>query len=58
MFKQMLLNGYYDGFDNIVDSDLDKFIQGVGMLNSPINNKVSDNIVIVPSFKSNQLVCF
>ena len=28
----MLLNGYYDGFDNIVDSDLDKFIQGVGML--------------------------
>ena len=58
MFKQMLLNGYYDGFDNIVDSDLDKFIQGVGMLNSPSNNKVSDNIVIVPSFKSNQLVCF
>ena len=58
MFKQMLLNGYYDGFDNIVDSDLDEFIQGVGMLNSPSNNKVSDNIVIVPSFKSNQLVCF
>ena len=49
----MLLNGYYDGFDNIVDSHLDKFIHGVGMLNSPINNKVSDNIVIVPSFKSN-----
>ena len=49
----MLLNGYYDGFDNIVNSDLDKFIQGVGMLNSPINNKVSDNIVVVPSFKSN-----
>ena len=49
----MLLNGYYDGFDNIVNSDLDKFIQGVGILNSPINNKVSDNIVIVPSFKSN-----
>ena len=49
----MLLNGYYGDFDNIVDSDLDKFIQGVGMLNSPINNKVSDNIVIVPSFKSN-----
>ena len=49
----MLLNGYYDGFDNIVISDLDKFIQGVGILNSPINNKVSDNIVIVPSFKSN-----
>lgn len=49
----MLLNGYYDDFDNIVDSDLDKFIQGVGMLNSPNNNKVSDNIVITPSFKSN-----
>ena len=49
----MLLNGYYGDFDNIVDSDLDKFIQGVGMLNSPSNNKVSDNIVIVPSFKSN-----
>ena len=49
----MLLNCYYDGFDNIVNSDLDKFIRGVGMLNSPINNKVSDNIVIVPSFKSN-----
>ena len=49
----MLLNGYYDDFDNIVDSDLDKFIQGVGMLNSPNNNKVSDNIVIMPSFKSN-----
>ena len=49
----MLLNGYYDDFDNIVNSDLDKFIQGVDMLNSPINNKVSDNIVIVPSFKSN-----
>ena len=49
----MLLNGYYGDFDNIVDSDLDKFIQGVGMLNSPNNNKVSDNIVIVPSFKSN-----
>ena len=49
----MLLNGYYDGFDNIVDSDLDEFIQDVGILNSPSNNKVSDNIVIVPSFKSN-----
>ena len=49
----MLLNGYYDDFDNIVNSDLDKFIQGVGMLNSPNNNKVSDNIVIKPSFKSN-----
>lgn len=49
----MLLNCYYDGFDNIVDSDLDKVIQGVGMLNSPNNNKVSDNIVIMPSFKSN-----
>lgn len=49
----MLLNCYYDGFDNIVDSDLDKVIQGVGMLNSPSNNKVSDNIVIMPSFKSN-----
>ena len=42
----MLLNGYYGDFDNVVDSDLDKFIQGVGMLNSPSNNKVSDNIVI------------
>ena len=49
----MLLNGYYDGYGNIVNSDLDKFIQGVGMLNSPSNNKVSDNIVIMPSFKSN-----
>ena len=49
----MLLNGYYDDFDNIVDSDLDKFIQGVGMLNSPNNNKVSDNIVIKPSFENN-----
>ena len=49
----MLLNGYYGDYDNVVDSDLDKFIQGVGMLNSPSNNKVSDNIVIVPSFKSN-----
>ena len=49
----MLLNGYYGDFDNVVDSDLDKFIQGVGMLNSPSNNKVSDNIVIVPSFTSN-----
>ena len=49
----MLLNGYYGDFDNVVDSDLDKFIQGVGMLNSPSNNKVSDNIVIKPSFKSN-----
>ena len=49
----MLLNCYYDGFDNIVDSDLDKVIQGVGVLNSPSNNKVSDNIVIMPSFKSN-----
>ena len=49
----MLLNGYYGDFDNIVDSDLDKFIQGVGMLNSPSNKKVSDNIVIMPSFKSN-----
>lgn len=49
----MLLNGYYDDYDNIVDFYLDKFIQGVGMLNSPSNNKVSDNIVIMPSFKSN-----
>ena len=53
----MLLNGYYDyyygDFDNVVNFDLDKFIQGVGMLNSPSNNKVSDNIVIMPSFKSN-----
>ena len=49
----MLLNCYYDGFDNIVDFDLDKFIQGVGMLNSPSNNKVSDNIVIMPSLKNN-----
>ena len=49
----MLLNGYYDGFDNIVDFYLDMFIQDVGILNSPSNNKVSDNIVIVPSFKSN-----
>lgn len=49
----MLLNCYYDGFDNIVDSDLDKFIQVVGMLNSPSNNKVSDNIVIMPSLKNN-----
>ena len=43
----MLLNGYYNDYDNIVDSDLDKFIQGVGMLNSPSNNRVSDNIVII-----------
>lgn len=42
----MLLNGYYGDFDNIVNSDLDKFIQDVGILNSPSNNKVSDNIVI------------
>ena len=49
----MLLNCYYGGFDNIVNSDLDKFIQGVGMLNSPSNNKVSDNIVIMPSLKNN-----
>ena len=28
----MLLNGYYGDYDNIVNSDLDKFIQGVGML--------------------------
>ena len=42
----MLLNGYYGDYDNVVDSDLDKFIQGVGMLNSSSNNKVSDNIVI------------
>ena len=49
----MLLNGYYDDYDNIVDSDLDKVIQGVGMLNSPSNNKVSDNIVIMPSLKNN-----
>ena len=43
----MLLNGYYGDFDNIVNSDLDKFIQDVGILNSPSNNKVSDNIVII-----------
>ena len=49
----MLLNGYYGDFDNVVDSDLDKFIQGVGMLNSPSSNKVSDNIVIMPSLKNN-----
>ena len=49
----MLLNGYYDDYDNIVDFDLDKFIQGVGMLNSPSDNKVSDNIVIMPSLKNN-----
>ena len=42
----MLLNGYCGDFDNIVNSDLDKFIQGVGVLNTPSNNKVSDNIVI------------
>ena len=42
----MLLNGYYGDFDNVVNSDLDKFIQDVGILNSPSNNKVSDNIVI------------
>ena len=42
----MLLNGYYGDFDNVVNFDLDKFIQDVGMLNSPSNNKVSDNIVI------------
>lgn len=42
----MLLNGYYGDFDNVVNSDLDEFIQDVGMLNSPSNNKVSDNIVI------------
>ena len=49
----MLLNGYYGDFDNVVNSDLDKFIQSVGMLNSPSNNKVSDNIVITPSLKNN-----
>ena len=42
----MLLNGYYGDFDNIVYFYLDMFIQDVGMLNSPSNNKVSDNIVI------------
>lgn len=42
----MLLNGYYGDFDNVVNSDLDKFIQGVGILNNPSNNKVSDNIVV------------
>ena len=42
----MLLNGYYDGFDNIVDSDLDKFIRRRHFKDSPSNNKVSDNIVI------------
>ena len=47
----MLLNGYYGGFDNIVDSNLNEFIQCVSMLNNSSNNKVSDNIVIMPSFK-------
>lgn len=42
----MLLNGYYGGFDNIVDSDLDKFIRRRHVKDSPSNNKVSDNIVI------------
>ena len=49
----MLLNGYYGDFDNVVNSDLDKFIQDVGILNNPSNNKVSDNIVIMPSLKNN-----
>ena len=43
----MLLNCYYDGFDNIVDSDLDKFIRRRHFKDSPSNNKVSDNIVII-----------
>ena len=43
----MLLNGYYGDFDNIVDSDLDKFIWRRHFKDSPSNNKVSDNIVII-----------
>lgn len=42
----MLLNGYCSDYDNIVDSDLDKFIRRRHVKDSPSNNKVSDNIVI------------
>ena len=47
----MLLNGYYDGFDNIVDSDLDEFIQGVGMLIVPVITKLVIILLLRPVLK-------
>ena len=50
----MLLNGYYDDFDNIVDSDLDKFIQGVGILKIvPVITRLVIILLLCPVFKSN-----
>ena len=47
----MLLNGYYGDFDNIVDSDLDKFIQGVGMLIVPVITKLVIILLLRPVLK-------
>ena len=42
----MVNYGDYGDCDNVVDSDLDKFIRRRHFKDSPSNNKVSDNIVI------------